>query len=92
MGYQMLEEFGSEDTEQLTTQTGEQRHWVNSFETHNQRKVINWAFLPSVSSLLFCILYHFIGSWPATNGVGMGIYNLHMAECSRWSFPLHQIH
>jgi len=68
----MLYEFGSGDEEELRSETGERRKWVNRFGTRHWRRVINWAFLSSVSSLLLCILLYFFGSRPGMNGVGMG--------------------
>jgi len=46
-------------------------------DTPERRRVINWAFLSSVSSylfpsLLFSILFYILGSPPAINGVGTG--------------------
>jgi len=61
------------------------------FRNSGLRNVINWAFLSSVSSLLFSILHYFIGSRPGTNGVGTGFYHLWIAAKWRWSFPVRRI-
>jgi len=47
-----LYEFGSTDKEELRSKARERRKWVNIFGTRDRRKVINWAFLSSVSSFL----------------------------------------
>jgi hypothetical protein len=49
----MPDEFGSGDKEDLRSETWERRIWVNRVsELGTGGKVINWAFLSSVSSLL----------------------------------------
>jgi len=57
MAGRMLYEFGSGNKEELRSETRERRKWVNSFGTQDWRKVINWAFLSSVSSLLYSSPY-----------------------------------
>jgi hypothetical protein len=72
MAGRMLYDFGSGDKEELRSETREWRKWVNSFGTQHRRRVINWAFLSSVSSLLYSILLYFFGARPSINGVGTG--------------------
>ena len=54
----MADEFGSADKEELRSGTRERRRWVNRVsELRTRGKVINWAFLSSVSSLLLSSPY-----------------------------------
>jgi hypothetical protein len=55
----MPDEFGSGDKQELRSETRERRKWVNGVsELGTGGKVINWAFLSSVSSLLISSLLH----------------------------------
>jgi hypothetical protein len=57
----------------LRSETQERRKWVNRVsELATGGKVINWAFLLFLSSLLLSIVHYFFGSRPGINGVGTG--------------------
>jgi len=58
-------------------------------EERNQSGV---PFCHFFSSLLFTILLYFFGSWPSTQGVGVGFYHLQVTAQWRCSFPLRRIH
>ena len=74
MAGRMLYEFGSGDKEELRSEAWERRKWViRVSELRTGGKLsIGCSFPLFLSSLLFFLLYHFIGSRPAINGVGTG--------------------
>jgi len=81
----ILHVFGSGDKEELRSKTRKRRKWVNRVsELRTGGKVINCAFLSSVSSLVFSfLLRYFIGSWPGINAVSTGFTTsvLQPSEC-----------
>jgi hypothetical protein len=86
----ILYEFGSGDKEELRSEARDRRKWVNRVSELGTEESSQLG-ISFFSSLLFSILYYFIGSRPGTNGVGMGFYHLRMAAKWRWSFPVGRI-
>jgi hypothetical protein len=73
----MLYEFGSGDKEELRSEAWEERKWINIVsELRTGGKLsIGRPFFCFFSSLLFFVLYYFIGSRPGIHGVGTGFDN-----------------
>jgi hypothetical protein len=70
----MLYEFGGGDKEELRSEARERKKWSIEFRNSGLEESYQFGvpFFCFFSSLLFSILYYFIGSRPGINGVGSG--------------------